>query len=121
MAGARELPTGVEYVVDIPEPVFADSLGVGIDGFVTRRIDLAVWGGYSSSASLLSDSSMLFDTYRGSVRARYGLNRLAATVRYLYYFYSFAEGALLPIGYPRGLERHGVRAGFTLWMPALRK
>ena len=114
---------GVEYVVDIPEPVFADSVGIGIDGFLTRRIDLAVWGGYSSSSSLLNSSALVFDSYGGSLRVRYGLTRLAATyVRVpVYYFYAFADGILLPIGYPRELERHGARVGFTLWMPALRK
>jgi hypothetical protein len=39
----------------------------------------------------------------------------------LYYFYDFAEGTPLLVGVPPGLERHGVRAGLTLWMPALRK
>ena len=113
---------GVEYMVDIPEPVFADSLGIGIDGFVTRRIDVALTGGFSVGKSLLNTSELAYDTYLGSARVRYALTRTVATyVEYLYYFYDFAEGSPLLIGVPHGLERHGARAGFTLWMPALRK
>jgi len=113
---------GIEYVVDIPEPVYADSISVGIDGFVTRRIDLAISGGYSSGDSILNSSELAYATYTGNIRARYAITRLAAIYgEYLYYFYDFAEGTPLLVGVPPGLERHGVRVGFSLWMPALRK
>jgi hypothetical protein len=113
---------GIEYVVDIPEPVFADSVGVGVEGFITRRVDLAVSGGYSSGESILNTSALAYDTYTGSIRVRYALSRLAATyAEYLYYFYDFAEDTPPLVGVPSGLERQGVRVGFTLWMPALRK
>jgi len=113
---------GIEYVVDIPEPVFADSLGLGLEGFVAKRIDVALSGGYSIGDSILTGSALAYDTYMGSARVRYALNRLVATyVEYLYYFYDFAEGTPFLVGVPPGLERHGVRVGFTLWMPALRK
>jgi hypothetical protein len=112
----------IEYVVDIPEPVFANSFGLGIDGFLTRRVDLAVSAGYSSGDPILNDSALAYDSYMGSIRIRYALTRLTAVyTEYLYYFYDFAEGTPLLVGVPPGLERHGVRAGVTLWMPALRK
>ena len=113
---------GIEYVVDIPEPVFANSLGLGIDGYITNRIDVAVSGGYSSGESILNTSALAYDTYTGSVRVRYALTRLVATYgEYLYYFYDFAAGTPVLIGVPRGLERNGVRVGLTLWMPAFRR
>jgi len=113
---------GIEYVVDIPEPVYADSVSIGIDGFVSKRVDLSVSAGYSTGDSILNSSQLAYDTYTGSIRARYGLTRVAAVyAEYLYYFYEFADGTPLLVGVPRGLERHGVRAGFTLWMPALRR
>jgi len=113
---------GIEYIVDIPEPVYANSLGLAIDGFVTRRVDLVVSGGYSSGESLLNSSALAYDTYTGSIRVRYALSRLSAMyAEYMYYFYDFAQGTPLLVGVPPALERHGVRAGFTLWMPALRK
>jgi len=113
---------GIEYVVDIPEPVFADSMSVGIDGFVTRRVDVSASAGYSSGQSVLNTSELAYDTYTGTARVRYALTRLAALYgEYLYYFYDFAEGTPLLLGVPPGLERHGVRVGFTVWLPTLRK
>jgi hypothetical protein len=50
-------------VIDIPEPVFADSVGVGLDGFLTRRVDLMIMGGLSSGKSLLNSSALAYDTY----------------------------------------------------------
>jgi len=113
---------GIEYVVDIPEPVFADSWGGSVEGFLSRRVDLALFAGYSSGKSLLTTSALAYDTYTGSFRVRYALSRLVAThVEYLYYFYDFAAGTPLLIGIPPGLERQGVRVGLTLWMPAFRR
>ncbi len=113
---------GIEYVTDIPEPVYADSVGMGIDGFLTRRVDFTVSAGYSAGDSIVDSSALKYDTYTGSVRVRYAFSRLAATYgEYLYYFYDFGGGAPLMLGVPRGVERQGVRAGLSLWMPALRK
>jgi len=113
---------GLEYVVDLPEPVFADGFGAGVDGFLTRRIDLSGTVGYSSGESLLNKDSLQFDTYTGDVRVRYGLSRSVAVYgEYLYYFYDFASNTHLLAGMPPGLERNGLRAGVTLWMPAVRR
>jgi hypothetical protein len=46
---------------------------------------------------------------------------VAAYVEGLYYFYDFLESQRLILGFPAGFERTGVRAGLTLWLPALRK
>ena len=66
---------------------------------------------------------LTFDSYVGSVRLRYGLTRIAAPfVEYLYYFYDFRGGAQqLPADVPSRLERNGIRAGLTLWIPLLRR
>jgi hypothetical protein len=113
---------GMEYVPDLPQPVFANGVSVSASGFVSRRVDLSFSGGYSSGASLISRESLLFDTYAANVRTRIGLSRTLATyVEGLYYFYDFHNTQPLPPGLPRGLERVGARAGLTFWLPALRK
>ena len=113
---------GLEYVVDLPEPVFADSVSGGVTGLLSRRVDLSLSAGYSSGESLLNTGGLLFDTYTGDVRLRYAFTRgLAVYAEYLYYFYDFREGAVLLAGMPSGLERNGVRVGLTLWVPALRR
>jgi hypothetical protein len=113
---------GLEYVVDLPQPVFADGMSVGADGLLSRRVDILMTAGYSSGESLLNRNSLQFDTYTGNIRLRYALTRTWATyVEYLYYYYDFREGSLLIAGIPSGLKRNGARAGVTLWVPALRR
>jgi len=113
---------GIEYVVDIPEPVYSNSVFVGLDGFLERRVNLSVAGGYSSGDSLMTQGVLAYDTYTANLRVRYGLTRqVGAYAEYLYYFYDFREGALAPLGIPPGLKRNGVRIGMTVWMPTLRR
>jgi len=113
---------GVEYVVDIPEPVFSSSLGLSVGGLLTRRLDLTGFAGYSSGASLVNPDVLVYDTYTGDVRVRYGITRqLGAFIEYLYYFYDFRAGRKVPLGVPPGLERNGVRVGMSLWIPTLRR
>jgi hypothetical protein len=113
---------GLEYVIDLPTPVFADGVSVGADGLLSRRMDMTIATGFSSGESLLNRNSLQFDTYTGDLRLRYALTRTwAAYVQYLYYFYDFRERALLLPGIPAGLTRNGARAGITLWVPALRR
>jgi hypothetical protein len=113
---------GIEYVVDIPEPVYADSLGIGVEGLLSRRVDLAIGGGYSTGDSIFNGSPLAYDTYTGSIRARYALSRLSAIyTEYLYYLYDFSDGTRFIVGVPPGLKRHAIRVGLSLWMPAMRK
>ena len=93
------------------------------DGSLTRRTDFRASATYASGESALNRrQGLIFDTYTGNVRLRYALTRsLALYTEYLYYFYDFTGNLQLAPGIPAGLERHGLRAGVTLWMPLLRK
>jgi hypothetical protein len=113
---------GLEYVVDLPEPVFADGFSTSLAGLLSRRVDVMAVAGFSRGASLINRNSLNFDTYTGDVRVRVAIGRTWATYfDYLYYYYDFSGNAVLAPGIPRGLERNGVRAGLTLWVPALRR
>jgi hypothetical protein len=113
---------GLEYVVDLPTPVFADSVSAAVDGLLSRRVDVTASMGYSRGESLLARSNLSFDTYTASARVRYALTRTLATYgEYLYYFYSFHQSTPLETGFLSGLERSGVRVGLTLFVPAMRR
>jgi hypothetical protein len=113
---------GIEYIVDLPEPVFADGAGVSVAGMLNRRVDLVLLAGYSNGESLINRNGLVYDTYTGNVRVRYAMTReLATFVEYLYYYYDFRGTIELADGIPQGVERNGIRAGLTLWMPALRR
>ena len=112
----------MEYLADLPVPVFADGFGAGVDGLISRRVDVSASAGYSNGESALGRDSLQFDTYTGNLRVRYALSRTFAMYgEYLYYYYDFRGSAQLLVGIPPGLERNGVRAGLTLWVPALRR
>ena len=116
------LRRGMEYLADLPVPVFADGVGAAVDGLISRRVDVSASAGYSNGESALSRDSLRFDTYTGNLRVRYALSRTFAMYgEYLYYYYDFRGSAQLLAGIPPGLERNGVRAGLTLWVPALRR
>jgi hypothetical protein len=113
---------GLEYVAQLSEPVFATGFSADVGGFIARRIDVLASVRYSRGASALNRDVLRFDTYGSDLRIRYALMRsLAAYGQYLYYFYDFTGNAQLPTGIPSGLERNGVRAGLTLWVPAVRR
>jgi hypothetical protein len=112
----------LEYDPDLPEPVFANGGSIGADGLLHRRVDLSVSAAYSSGASLLSKNNLRFDVYTGDVRIRLAFNRtLAAYGEYLYFYYDFRGSSEFVSVLPPGLERNGVRAGLTVWLPALRR
>ena len=113
---------GLEYVAQLSEPVFVDGFSAELEGLITPRIDVLVSARYSSGASALNRDALTFDTYGADLRVRYALTRsLAVYGGYLHYFYDFQRTTQLPTGIPSSLERNGLRAGLTLWVPALRR
>lgn len=113
---------GLEYASDLPTPVVANGVSASVTGLLTRRVDLSFLAAYASGESILNRDSLFFDTYTGDMRVRVAVSRtLAVFGEYLYYYYDFQNAGLLLGHIPPGLERNGVRAGLTLWMPALRR
>jgi len=111
---------GLEYLVDLPTPVFNDAVSVGADGLLSRRVDVSMFVGYSDGASLDNRDSLQITTYTGNVRGRYAFSRtLAVYVEYLRYYYQFRGSTSVLAGIPPRWDRSGVRAGLTLWVPTL--
>jgi hypothetical protein len=113
---------GLEFVAGLSEPVYVDGFAAELAGLVTPRLDVVASGRYSSGKSALYREALTFDTYGAELQIRYALMRgLAVYGEYLYYFYDFTGNARLAPGIPPGLERNGIRAGLTLWVPAFRR
>jgi hypothetical protein len=112
---------GLEYVPGLTAPVLTGGVTGSVDGLLSRRVDLSISGGYSNGNSALQAGSS-FATYTGDVRLRYALTRTwALYTEYLYYYYDFSGTTQLAPGLPPHLERNGVRAGLTLWLPLLNR
>jgi hypothetical protein len=111
---------GVDYVAGFVQPVLSDGVSVNLAGSLTSRLEFLTSFGYSNGDSALFDQTFPFDTYTGQSSLRYALTKsIACSFEYLYYYYRFAEAT--PPGVPQGLERNGVRAGLTVWVPAFRR
>lgn len=112
---------GVDYIVELAQPVFTDGLSASLGGSITRRLDLALAAGYSNGAGALQTASK-FDTYTADARSHFALTRIFAVyVEYLYYFYDFGAAAILAPNVAKRLERNGIRAGLTVSTPLVRK
>jgi hypothetical protein len=113
---------GIQHVLELPEPVSTEGFLASLDGLWTQRMDFTASAGYSKGQSALTRSGLAFDTYMGEARLRYRLTgNVAVYVQYLYYFYDFHGNTAVIPGLASSLERNGVRAGLTLWVPALRR
>jgi hypothetical protein len=107
---------GTAYIESLALPVFSNALSVAASGFVTRRSDLNLSGGYSQGDSSLTGTQSPYTTYTANARYRLNLNQTWATyAEYLYYFYDFNQGTLVSQRVSPQLTRNSVRVGLTLW------
>jgi len=112
---------GLEYETNFATPVVNNAARVSVTGLVTSRVDVVIGGGYARGESVFNRETLSYETYTGEVTVRYAMSRtIALNGGYLYYNYNSHNALLLP-GLPPGLIRNGVRVGFTLWAPALRR
>jgi hypothetical protein len=103
-----------EFVGGFAEPVFLDSATAGLEGFLGRRLELSTSAVYSTGEI---GSKATYDSYSGSARASFAMNRhLALSLEYLYYSHRFA-GDIITVPAAAALDRHSVRAGVRWWSP----
>jgi len=113
---------GIRYIEGIQEPVFVDALNSSLDGFLSRRVDLHVGGGFSlGDVSSLTTQNRVH-TYTASSRVRMALNQaFAVFADYVYYNYDSGPAVFVVNGVPRSLSRNTARVGLSAWLPLLRK
>ncbi len=111
------------FVGAFDEPFFSDSVRAGLNGFIGRRLNLFVNGGYLTGIVGLDDDDRDrgFRTTYGAAGLQYALTSyLAFDLQYSYYQYNFGVDVTLPEGLNRRFERNGVRAGLSLSLPLIR-
>ena len=107
---------GLEYIPVLRQPVFQDAVRVETAGLVRERVDVSASAGKVAGESILQRENQLLDTYTGTIRARYSLNRSVAIYgQYLYYYYDLRGQAGLAPDLPPRFEQHGLRLGLMLW------
>ena len=109
---------GLRYLPGIRQPLFADDVGLTLDGYLGRRLDLAFVGLYSNSESGQGGLYTGYKSFSGNGRVRFALNQSTAlSGGYVFYRYEFGPDTVLPAGMPQRYNRHAVRIGVDFWLP----
>ena len=106
----------VSYEPAFIQPGLFDSAGVTLAGLLTRRLDVSTSAQYQVGRIGLEAQN--FKTWSASAQIRAAIaHNLAAYATYYYIRQDVAADVALPLGYPRFIDRNGVRAGITAWFP----
>ena len=114
---------GVGFVGGFPDLLFTDAVRVSLAGFVNRRVDVSLSGGYSSgrldvAGSAAQRGATDVDSYVASSRLQFALTRrLAMVAEHVYYRFQSGSAIQLPTGVAPDVERQVVHAGLTWWIP----
>jgi len=107
---------GLQLVETVPYPFLSSTITANLGGYVTPRISVS-WVPTSSGGAAAS-SKAAYRSYSSQVQVNIALSRRwALYAEDFYYHYQFSGNADLPAILRAGLDRHGVRAGLTLWTP----
>jgi hypothetical protein len=120
---------GVGFAEAFAQPIFADAFNASLTGFLSRRVDLTISGGFSTgevgfggASSLQSSSDSSFRTWNFSARSRYALGSMWALFgEYLFSSQDLGSAVIVPTGVPSLLDRQTVQVGLTFWVPLLRR
>ena len=113
---------GLHYIEGFPDAFFSDAVSFNAAGQAGRRARIAMSAAYNDGQmGIASLTGRNYELYTGTAGVQFAVTRMTALyVNYLYYHYEFDEDVRVPFGMARGLDRHSVRAGLTLWLPLLR-
>jgi hypothetical protein len=112
---------GVEYVEGFVGVFLTDAVTASLTGMAGSRTRLSFSAAYSGGDVSQYGAGQRFDTYMGNAEVQVALASFAALFAdYSFYHYGFGSAVVLPPGMPGGLDRNGVRAGLSLWLPLLR-
>jgi len=112
---------GLDYIPELAEPVYSDGVSWTLTGLLTQRMDFTAGVGFSTGEPVSFRSANAFDTYTANARIRHSVSRtMALYLEYVYYYYDFSAAQVQP-GVPPQMERNGVRAGLTFWLPVRRR
>jgi hypothetical protein len=98
-------------------PVFTNTVGASVGGFLNTRTDLVFSAGYSDGeVGILGRQP--YTSWTGSAQFRYAINRVSAvTATYLVYSYDYTNPTGLPVGLPPHFDRQAFRVGVSFWVP----
>jgi hypothetical protein len=113
---------GMGFVERFREPFFTDTVTLGLDGMISRRLSFRSAAGAVTGDVGLSSNANTFGSYFGSTGLNLGITRsVALGTDYNYYRYSFARADGLPTGIARQMGRHSARVYLSVWVPIVQR
>ena len=113
---------GMGFVERFHEPFFTDSLTIGVNGLIARRLSFQSSAGAVSGNVGLGTNANAFWSYSGTTGLTIGITRsLGLGTDYTYYRYGFAQLEGLPTGVARQMGRHSARVYLSVWVPILQR
>ena len=112
----------LQFLEGLTVPFVADAFSTSVGGYMSRRVDVSLVAGVANGTGNSRIRPAQYLTENGSAQMRIALNRYGAlSVQYFEYHYKFKDAAQIVGGLPGAMDRRGVRAGLTLWLPLLRE
>jgi hypothetical protein len=112
---------GMEFIASFSEPFFTDVLTTRLEGYLNRRLSTRISLGMTNGQVGLEGASRDVTLFTGDVGMQFAITRnLAFDTSYYRFYYNFDTGVLLPGQLAPRLDRNGVRAGLTLFLPVVR-
>ncbi len=126
-AASLSYDRGMGFVERFREPFFSDSVTLGVNGLIARRLNFrsaagAVRGTLGVAGEATQQSANAFRSYFGTTGLSIALARsLALGTDYSYYRYGFNRLDGLPTGVAREMGRHSGRVYLSVWVPILQR
>lgn len=107
---------GVRFVEGVDAELLANTLQGGVNGLLTRRLQLSVESHIVMSEE--DDNAYEYRAIASSARLNYALSRRwSAYAQYIYYNYQLGEALIFPGAATNKTNRQGIRVGVTVWTP----
>lgn len=106
----------VTYDPGFTQPGLYDTAGVSLSGLVSRHLDVSANAQYQVGRIGLQTSN--YRSWNASAQIRSAITRnIAAYADYYYFLSDIGATVAIPTGAPHYIDRNGVRAGITAWLP----
>jgi hypothetical protein len=106
----------LNYTPGFTQPGIFDTAGASLSGLVSRHLDVSLSALYQVGRIGLGEQN--YRSWNAFAQVRSAITRNIAAYAYYYYYLSdLGTDVALPVGVPRYVDRNGVRAGITAWLP----
>lgn len=118
--GVFEYSRRLHYVDGFDRPLFGDAITTGVNGLLSRRMELVIRASYTSGTVGLAEHAPRFNSTIATVRLRRAISRrIAGYAEGLFYHYAFDPDAPRPPGLPPTFDRIAFRCGLSVWVPLM--